>query len=107
MNTFFSRLRHSPIFRCVAIGMVALGCSSLAFCGEIHDAARRGDLERVKTLLKDHPELTFSIDEYGETPLHLAASTRWVGAVQGHKGSKPARDSGNKEVQEETKSEVR
>ena len=85
MNTFFSRLRHSPIFRCVAIGMVALGCSSLAFCGEIHDAARRGDLERVKTLLKDHPELTFSIDEYGETPLHLAASTRWVGAVQGHK----------------------
>ena len=118
MNTFSSRMRYSRIFRRVAIGMVALAWSTLVLCGEIHRAARYGNLERVKTLLKDHPELTVSIDEYGETPLHwaarnghkdvvevllangagvnakdssgftplhMAASTRWVGAVQGHK----------------------
>jgi Ankyrin repeats (3 copies) len=60
----------------LAIGMVALAWSSLVFCGEIHHAVRSGDLERVKTLLKDHPELTFSIDENGDTPLHLAAFYR-------------------------------
>ena len=42
---------------------------------EIHEAAKNGDLEKVKALLKDNPNLVFSKDDkYGETPLHLAAS---------------------------------
>jgi hypothetical protein len=41
--------------------------------GPIHDAAKSGDLEKVKTLLKDNPELVSHIDEDGEMPLHLAA----------------------------------
>jgi len=32
-----------------------------------------GDLEKVKALLKDYPELVFSQDSDGQTPLHLAA----------------------------------
>ena len=51
---------------------VALAWSSLAFRGEIHDAARKGDLAKVKALLKDHPDLVFSKDNNGETPLHQA-----------------------------------
>ena len=43
------------------------------FCGEIHDAAQRGDLAKVKALLKDNPELVFSKDTNGVTPLHFAA----------------------------------
>jgi len=50
-----------------------------AFCGEIHNAARDGDLGRVKALLKDNSDLLFSKDnQYGGTPLHWAA-------VSGHK----------------------
>ena len=45
-----------------------------AFCGEIHDAAKRGDLEKVKALLKDNPNLVFSKDDDGMTPLHWAAN---------------------------------
>ena len=47
--------------------------SSLAFGGEIHDAAARGDLQKVKALLKDHPELVSAKDGDGATPLHRAA----------------------------------
>jgi ankyrin repeat protein len=50
----------------------------VAFGGEIDGAARNGDLEKVKTLLKDHPDLVSSKDSIGQTPLHWAA-------VGGHK----------------------
>jgi ankyrin repeat protein len=38
-----------------------------------HDAAERGDLENVRTLLQADPGLVSSKDEYGGTPLHWAA----------------------------------
>jgi len=72
--SFFSRYCHPTILRRVAILPVTLAWCSLAFCGEIHDAAKAGDLEKVKTLLKDKPGLVLSKDDkYGLTPLHLAA----------------------------------
>jgi ankyrin repeat protein len=43
---------------------------SLAVCGEIHDAAANGDLEKVKALLKTNPDLVFSTNNLGSTPLH-------------------------------------
>jgi ankyrin repeat protein len=68
--------------------LVALALSSLTSCGkkhdttagdhsgrsEIHDAAKRGDLEKVKALLKDNPNLVSSRDTNGWMPLHAAAS---------------------------------
>jgi ankyrin repeat protein len=41
--------------------------------GGIHEAARAGDLEKVKALLEDNPDLVFSKDNLDETPLHYAA----------------------------------
>lgn len=39
-----------------------------------HDAAGSGDLEKVKAMLKDNPNLVFSrIVNLGDTPLHAAA----------------------------------
>ena len=76
MNTHssFSRFCHSPIPRRAAILLVALACSSLGFGGEIDDAAKAGDLEKVKALLKGNPDSVSSKDEnYGATPLHFAA----------------------------------
>ena len=51
-----------------------------AICGELrlHEAARRGDLENVRRLLKDSPELVFTKSDSGDTPLHWAA-------LRGHK----------------------
>jgi ankyrin repeat protein len=40
---------------------------------DIHDAARDGDLEKVKALLNDNPDFVFSKDHnFGQTPLHWA-----------------------------------
>jgi hypothetical protein len=73
-HSFFSRVCHSPIFRLAAVTLVALAWNSLAFCGEIQDAAKSGDLEKVKALLKDNPDLVSSKDNDGRTPLHRAAA---------------------------------
>jgi ankyrin repeat protein len=41
----------------------------------IHDDAAHGDLEAVKALLKDNPDLVFSKDNHGQTPLFVAVSS--------------------------------
>jgi len=58
--------------------LIALTWNSLAFCGEIHEAAAAGDLEKVKALLKADPDLISNKDTYGLTPLPCAA-------LKGHK----------------------
>jgi ankyrin repeat protein len=75
INSFFSRICHSPIPRhaIMMVALITLAWSSLAFCGEVHDATRGGDLEKVKALLKKNPDLVLSKDDIGATPLHYAA----------------------------------
>jgi hypothetical protein len=75
LQSLFSRFCHFPVTRraVTLVILVALAWSSPAFCGEIHDAARDGDLGKVKTLLKSNPDLVFSKDDAGRTPLHWAA----------------------------------
>ena len=74
MNTrsFFHKLCHLPIPHRVAVMLFVMVWSIPAFCGEIHDAAKSGDLEKVKALLKDKPNLVFSKDKNGDTPLVVA-----------------------------------
>jgi ankyrin repeat protein len=74
----FNRRLHCPNSRLMAILLVALAWSGLAFCGEIQDAAKNGDLAKVRVLLKENPDLVFSKDNYGGTPLLWAA-------MEGHK----------------------
>lgn len=45
----------------------------LGHAGEIHDAAAKGDLEKVASLLKGNPDLVSSKDTNGWTPLNRAA----------------------------------
>src|SRR5487761_2299708 len=56
-----------------AAACVALALSSVAFCAPIHDAARKGDVKKVKELLQTDPKLVSSKDKDGDTPLHVAA----------------------------------
>ena len=66
-HLFFSRFCHRSIPSFAAVMLVALAWSSLAFCGEIHDAARAGNVGKVSALLNDNPEdeLSFSNVEEG------------------------------------------
>jgi ankyrin repeat protein len=56
------------------IVMALLVCGGIARAGEIHDAAMYGDLDKVKALLNDNPNLVSSQDTNGCTPLYWAAS---------------------------------
>jgi ankyrin repeat protein len=75
----FSRARPlgAPLFGVQALAClaVALTWSAVAFCGEIHDAAKAGDFEKIKVLLKANPELVNAKDKEGWTPLHYSALT--------------------------------
>jgi hypothetical protein len=56
------------------VGVVVLSLlSATAFAGEIHDAARAGDLTTVKALLEKDPKLIEAVDRNGATALHIAA----------------------------------
>ena len=73
MHSFFTLFCPSPIPRRSAIMLVTLAWSGLAFCGEIHDAAKAGDLAKVRALLTENPALVSSKDTNGCTALILAA----------------------------------
>jgi len=62
----------------LALALGVLIWCNLVFGGEIHDAAKSGDLEQVKALLKADPNLVFIQDNSGWTALHF-------GARNGHK----------------------
>src|SRR5437870_507107 len=65
---------HSVLSTFTSALLLLSAWSSLAFCGEIHDAAKAGDVEKVKALLKANPESVSSKDVLdGWTPLHWAA----------------------------------
>lgn len=60
-------------FRLAALLLAAFALTSPAFCGPIHDAAQKGDLNKVKALVQGDAKLVSSKDKNGNTPLHLAA----------------------------------
>jgi ankyrin repeat protein len=62
-----------PSSRVILIIVLVLAFSRLAFSGEIHDAARSDDLEKVQELLAEDPSLVSSRDDLTWTPLHVAA----------------------------------
>src|ERR1700694_1431386 len=76
------QLIHSRLLRLTAAAFVALAFSSFAFCGPIHDAARKGDVNKIKALLQADPKLVSDKDSQGNTPLHVAAFHSQTSAVQ-------------------------
>ena len=59
----------------VTMALVLWRSCAIAFCGEIDDAARMGDLARVKALLQENPALVSSAAFDGWTPLDEAADS--------------------------------
>jgi ankyrin repeat protein len=70
--SFLIRLSHSPILLFAIVTLITLASITPAFCGEIHEAPRGGNLVKVKALLKDNPNLVLSESKNGFTPLHYA-----------------------------------
>jgi ankyrin repeat protein len=73
INNFPSRLFSSKAGRIAMVSLIMLACNIPAFCDEIHEAARDGDIQKVNSLLKKNPELIASRNSLGQTPLYSAA----------------------------------
>ncbi len=59
--------------RVAATFSLCLASATIALCGPIHDATRKGNEAKVVALLKENPDLVSSRDKLGNTPLHIAA----------------------------------
>jgi ankyrin repeat protein len=55
---------------------------SMSWADEIHDAAKSGDLAKVKAILEKNPDLVNRGDENGRTPLHWASQEGHVEIVK-------------------------
>jgi uncharacterized protein len=53
-----------------------------AMCGEIHEAVKHDNVAKVRDLIKNDPNLVFSKDEDGFTPLALAAANGYEDMVK-------------------------
>jgi ankyrin repeat protein len=60
-------------FVIVTVLLFELSWSSFAFFGDIHEAAKQGNLAKAEALLKDNANLVSSKDNNGYTALHFAA----------------------------------
>jgi uncharacterized protein len=68
--------------RILVLLVLVLTWSGTALCGEIHAAVTKNDSAKVRDLIKNDPDLVFSRDEDGFTPLHLAAANGYKGIVE-------------------------
>jgi ankyrin repeat protein len=77
MQASTNRPNHQIIcyHHCAAAGVLlaVLLWSGFGFCGEIHAAAKRGDLATVKALITRNTALANSLDKDRDTPLHVAS----------------------------------
>ncbi len=68
---FGSRIRAGRLVLCL---FLALAGNTSAHGGEIQKAVTKGNFNKVVALLKDHPGLIESRDNFGRTPLFLAVA---------------------------------
>ncbi len=81
MKRIPTRFLPSPIPRSLAIALIAIAWSGAAFCDDIHDAAKSGDLAKVQALVKANPDVLSSKDSDGETPLATAVQNKRADVV--------------------------
>ncbi len=68
--------------RIIGCAVTALFVFSVAFAGEVHEAAKNGDIAKMKALLDKDPSLLYVQDEQGKTPLHWATGRGQLEAMR-------------------------
>lgn len=82
MKTYAFLVSRLIRFARLFVFLTLLGGSTAALCGPIHDAARKGDANKIKALLQADPKLVSDRDKNGDTPLHIACLHGQMAAAQ-------------------------
>jgi hypothetical protein len=69
-------------FRLAVVTAAAMVLGSAAWGDPIHDAAMKGDVKKIQSILQSDPKAVSAQDKNGDTPLHLAALHGQDKAVQ-------------------------
>lgn len=77
----FTRL-HMRSIRAALVICLALLCGATAFSDPIHDAARKGNVKKIKEILATDPKAVSARDSQGDTPLHVACLHNQLSAVE-------------------------
>ncbi|HOW35090.1 MAG TPA: ankyrin repeat domain-containing protein [Candidatus Omnitrophota bacterium] len=56
--------------------------AAVVFAGEIHEAAKSGDIAKLRSLLDKDPALLYAKDEMGKTPLHWTVGRGQIKAMK-------------------------
>jgi ankyrin repeat protein len=70
--TLENKIKKSKITWILILAGFLITSGAWAFADQIHELAQKGDLEGVKTLIEQNPELVNAKDKDGRTPLHWA-----------------------------------
>ncbi|OGX54262.1 MAG: hypothetical protein A2267_01975 [Omnitrophica WOR_2 bacterium RIFOXYA12_FULL_38_10] len=68
----------SVIFFC----LILLFLPRVSHCSEIHEAAKKGDVVKLREILDREPSLLTTKDEIGKTPLHWAAGKNQLEVIK-------------------------
>lgn len=83
MNSLFHiRSRSSWFILALTALATAVAASTTAFADPIHDAARKGDINKIKQILQSDPKAVSAKNKDGDTPLHVAALHGQLAAAQ-------------------------
>ncbi len=69
-------------FRLAVVAAAAMAMGGAAWADPIHDAAAKGDVKKIQSILQADPKAVGAQDKNGDTPLHLAALHGQDKAVQ-------------------------
>lgn len=58
----------------ILAGILNISATLALKAGDIHEAAKSGNLEKVKQLVTHQPGVIHALDDDSDTPLHLAAA---------------------------------
>lgn len=68
--------------RMILLAVILSWCTSMACAEAIHESARGGRLDEVKSILKESPFLRNAVDASGQTPAVLAAGAGHLAVVE-------------------------
>ncbi|HET6170424.1 MAG TPA: ankyrin repeat domain-containing protein [Terracidiphilus sp.] len=76
-----AHIRRFVLIHCTTALLLACSAGRFAVADPVHDAARKGNMTKLKELVAANPAVVSSVDKMGKTPLFFAAESNQLEAA--------------------------